>query len=128
MKIKTAYLVIKLVSMSEPLYHTGFKAFAEMIHLLGISTKTNDKLEALVNYFSTATGKDKVWTIAMFSGRKPRRFVSPALLQQWCTEITGYPLWLFAECYHTVGDLSETIALLLPSHFLPHEQTLIDEN
>lgn len=73
---------------------------------LAFSTKTNDKLDAL---------KDKVWTIAMFSGRKPKRFVSPAQLQQWCTELTGLPQWLFNECYHTVGDLSETIALLLPS-------------
>ncbi|MES2649755.1 MAG: ATP-dependent DNA ligase [Bacteroidota bacterium] len=94
--------------------HTGFKAFAQLIHLLGISTKTNDKLDALIQYFAMADDADKVWTIAMFSGRKPKRFVSPAQLQQWCAEITGHPLWLFNECYHTVGDLSETIALLLP--------------
>ena len=99
-----------------PEQNTGFKAFAELIHLLGISTKTNDKLDALIHYFATAEDKDKVWTIAMFSGRKPKRFVSPAQLQQWCAEITGYPLWLFNECYHTVGDLSETIALLLPKN------------
>jgi len=95
-------------------YDTGFKAFAQLIHLLGISTKTNDKLDALINYFANADDKDKVWTIAMFSGRKPKRFVSPAQLRQWCTELTGLPQWLFNECYHTVGDLSETIALLLP--------------
>ncbi len=29
-------------------------------------------------------------------------------------ELTGLPEWLFNECYHTVGDLAETIALLLP--------------
>ena len=28
--------------------------------------------------------------------------------------MTGLPAWLFEECYHTVGDLAETIALLLP--------------
>jgi DNA ligase-1 len=35
-------------------------------------------------------------------------------LSLWCMEITNLPAWLFEECYHTVGDLAETIALLLP--------------
>jgi DNA ligase-1 len=96
-------------------FKNGFEAFALLIHLLGTSTKTNDKLDALVQYFAVANDRDKVWTIAMFSGRKPKRFVSPAQLVEWCSEITGHPVWLFNECYHTVGDLSETIALLLPA-------------
>ncbi|HVG11455.1 MAG TPA: hypothetical protein VM843_00565, partial [Flavisolibacter sp.] len=51
----------------------GLGAFASLVHLIGISTKTNDKLDALVNYFSTADSKDKVWVIAIFSGRRPKR-------------------------------------------------------
>ena len=35
-------------------------------------------------------------------------------MQDWCIEIIGITQWLFDECYHTVGDLGETIALLLP--------------
>lgn len=35
-------------------------------------------------------------------------------LKNWCKEIIGFPEWLFEEAYHTVGDLAETIALLLP--------------
>jgi DNA ligase-1 len=52
--------------------------------------------------------------IALFSGRRPRRTISPAKLAEWCSELIALPLWLFAESYHTVGDLSETIALLIP--------------
>lgn len=88
--------------------------FAALVYELGSLTKTNEKLEALVQYFTTAEEKDKVWVIALFSGRRPRRTISPAQLQQWCAELIGLPLWLFAECYQTVGDLSETIALLIP--------------
>lgn len=90
------------------------KAFAEMITLLGTSTKTNEKLELLSNYFANANDADKVWVIALFSGRRPRRIVSSALLKQWCREITNLPEWLFDESYHTVGDLAESIALMLP--------------
>src|ERR1044071_5156602 len=90
------------------------KEFATLITSLGSSTKTNEKLEALSQYFATASDKDKVWVIALFSGRRPKRMISSAFLSLWCMEIAGLPAWLFEECYHTVGDLGETISLLLP--------------
>jgi DNA ligase 1 len=90
------------------------KDFAELVTVLGTTTKTNDKLDALVKYFQQAEDKDKVWVIAIFTGRRPKRTVNSTLLQQWCVEITDIPFWLFDECYHTVGDLGEAIALLLP--------------
>jgi DNA ligase-1 len=90
------------------------KQFATLVKVLGSSTKTNDKLQALSDYFVVANDKDKVWVIAIFSGRRPRRSVNSRLLSEWCMEIAGLPAWLFGECYSTVGDLAETIALLLP--------------
>jgi len=88
--------------------------FAKLVNILGTSTKTNDKLEALQEYFLHAPDKDKVWVIAIFSGRRPKRMVNSTLLAKWCIEQVNIPGWLFEECYHTVGDLGETIALLLP--------------
>lgn len=102
-------------SINNPsLQKDGFKAFAELVVLLGSSTKTNDKLDALQQYFAIANNKDKIWVIAIFTGRRPKRAVNSTQLQTWCNEITGLPQWLFEESYHTVGDLAETIALLLP--------------
>ncbi len=92
------------------------RSFAELVTKLGTSTKTNDKLDALVNYFAVADGKDKVWVIAIFSGRRPRRAVNSTQLAGYCVELTGLPFWLFEESYHTVGDLAETISLLLPKN------------
>src|SRR5580765_7900023 len=92
----------------------GFRLFADLVTTLGTSTKTNDKLDALNDYFSSADDKDKVWVIAIFSGRRPKRAVTATQLQDWCVELTGLPRWIFEESYHTVGDLAETIALLLP--------------
>ncbi len=88
------------------------KAFAQLVQQVGSSTKTNEKLQALLQYFQTADDADKVWTIAIFSGRRPKRFVNTRLLTDCCIELTKTPAWLFEECYHTVGDLAETIALL----------------
>ncbi len=95
-------------------HSNGFAAFAALVTGLGQTTKTNDKIDALVNYFSTANDRDKVWVIAIFSGRRPKRIVNSTLLANYCTELNGLPFWMFQECYHTVGDLAETIALLLP--------------
>ncbi len=92
------------------------RQFAELVVKLGASTKTNDKLDALVSYFSTADSKDRVWVIAIFSGRRPRRSINATQLATYCVEIAGLPFWLFEESYHTVGDLAETIALLLPEN------------
>src|ERR1044071_9842007 len=90
------------------------KEFALLIKQLGTSTRTNEKLDALSYYFETANEADKVWVIALFSGRRPKRMVSSGFLSLWCMETAALPAWLFEECYHTVGDLGETIALLLP--------------
>ena len=90
------------------------KEFAALITKLGTSIKTNEKLDALSHYFATADDADKVWVIALFSGRRPKRMISSGFLSLWCMEVAALPAWLFEECYHTVGDLGETIALLLP--------------
>jgi DNA ligase 1 len=93
---------------------SGLSLFATLVTGLNSSTKTNDKLQSLIDYFAVAPGADKVWVIAIFSGRRPRRVVSSTLLREWCSNITHLPAWLQDECYHTVGDLAETLALLLP--------------
>lgn len=93
--------------------------FAQLVRLLSNSTKTNEKLEALSHYFATAHPKDKTWVLALFSGRRPKRTVNSTQLKNWCIQATSLPEWLFNECYLTVGDLAETIALLLPPRTQP---------
>ena len=102
---------------------TGLRGFANLVRVIGTSTKTNDKIDALTQYFSTANDKDKVWMIAIFSGRRPRRMVNSTQLIEWCIEMANLPGWLFGECYHTVGDLGETISLLLPEQHLDVNET-----
>ena len=90
------------------------KLFSNLISAIEITNKTNAKIEALVNYFKIAPDKDKLWLIALFTGKRPSRPVKTSLMKQWCMEITKLPEWLFLESYSTVGDLGETMALLLP--------------
>jgi len=90
------------------------KEFAALIKILSNSTKTNEKLDALSRYFATADKQDSLWVLALFTGRRPKRTVNTTQLGTWCLQMTQLPAWLYEECYHTVGDLAETIALLLP--------------
>ncbi len=92
----------------------GLAMFAALVIQISSSTKTNDKLDLLAEYFTLAEDKDKVWVIAIFSGRRPKRIVNSRLLAEWCSTLANIPSWLFLESYSTVGDLGETIALLLP--------------
>ncbi|HEV2833273.1 MAG TPA: ATP-dependent DNA ligase [Hanamia sp.] len=119
---------VPIISEHEPvalMKMSGLQLFAELVTELSASTKTNDKLQSLVDYFATAPDADKVWVIAIFSGRRPRRAVNSRLMREWCTEMIHIPDWLFDESYHTVGDLSETLALLLPETKNEHQ---VNEN
>ncbi|MEL7080332.1 MAG: ATP-dependent DNA ligase [Pseudomonadota bacterium] len=90
------------------------KRFAALFNAIDQSTKTNVKVAALAEYFAEAPETDRIWTIAMFSGRRPKRAVTTTRLREWAAEQAGIPLWLFEEVYPIVGDLAETIALVLP--------------
>ncbi len=100
--------------------------FAELIRELDSSNKTSVKVEALTQYFLTAGDQDKVWTIALLSHRRPPRPVNTTLLRLWANELAEIPLWLFEESYHIVGDLAETIALVIPASENHSEKTLTE--
>ncbi len=88
--------------------------FARLVTALDQTTKTNAKVAALADYFREAPEPDRVWCIALLSGRRPKRVVQAPLLRDWAAERAGLPLWLVEESYAVVGDLAETIALILP--------------
>ncbi|WP_029037581.1 ATP-dependent DNA ligase [Salinimicrobium xinjiangense] len=88
--------------------------FAALIRELDSTNKTTVKVAALTRYFQRVPDKDKVWAIAILSHRRPPRPVNTTLLRTFAAELAKIPLWLFEESYHIVGDLAETIALVIP--------------
>jgi DNA ligase-1 len=102
------------------------KRFAKLFTTIDQSTKTNVKVAALAAYFADAPEADRLWTIALFSGRRPKRAVTTSRLRAWAAERAGIPLWLFEESYAIVGDLAETIALVLPPKAPQDDQSLSD--
>lgn len=91
------------------------RQFAKLIEELDSTTKTNQKVAALAAYLSQASELDRLWTIAILSHRRPPRPVNTTLLRQYAAELAQIPLWLFEDSYHIVGDLAESIALIVPN-------------
>ncbi|KIN60430.1 DNA ligase [Sulfitobacter noctilucae] len=100
------------------------KRFATLFNAIDQSTKTTVKVAALAAYFSEAEDADKLWTVALFSGRRPKRAVTTTRLREWAAEVADVPLWLFEDSYAIVGDLAETIALVLPPNTTSDNRSL----
>ncbi len=90
------------------------KLFAQLYTALDETTRTNVKIQALVDYFQQAPPEDAVWAIHFLIGRKPRQVVPTRKLREWAAQLAGIPNWLFDASYDVVGDLAETITLVLP--------------
>ena len=90
------------------------KRFARLYGEIDRTTRTSEKVEALVRYFAEAPPADAAWAVYFLSGNRPKRLLATRRLAEWAMEETGTPAWLFEESYAAVGDLAETITLLLP--------------
>ena len=90
------------------------KAFAALYRELDATTSSLAKQAALQRYLQNATPADAAWAVYFLAGGKPRQLVPAKLLRQLAQDAAGLPEWLFDESYDSVGDLAETMALLLP--------------
>jgi DNA ligase 1 len=90
------------------------RRFAALYAELDETTRTSERVDALAEYFAEADAADAAWAAHFLAGDRPKRLIGPRKLATWAMEVAGIPDWLFAECYESVGDLAETISLLLP--------------
>ena len=102
------------------------KHFAALYAALDASTSNSAKQAALQAYLRRAAPEDAAWVVYFLAGGKPRQLVPRALLRALALSATGLPEWLFDECYDTVGDLAETLALLLPAPAMPQQRGLTE--
>jgi DNA ligase-1 len=89
------------------------KHFADLYDALDGTTSTLAKVETLAGYFRQAPPADAAWAVYVLTGRRLKRLLNVRLLVDWTLELTGIEDWLLSECYAAVGDLAETISLLL---------------
>lgn len=99
------------------------KRFAELYKALDESTATLDKRAALITYFRDAPPRDAVWALYLLAGGKitgPRQKIAgTGELRAWIAQESATPDWLVDDSYDHVGDLAETLALLLDDPAAP---------
>jgi DNA ligase-1 len=89
------------------------RRFAMLYEALDTTTATRQKLAALAAYLAATPAADAAWAVHFLGGERLRRLVGPATLRRWLIEASRLPEWLIEETYAAVGDLAETIALLM---------------
>ncbi|MEP6482859.1 MAG: ATP-dependent DNA ligase [Rudaea sp.] len=93
------------------------RRFAELYSELDQSTATLDKRAALAAYFRHVTPADAAWALRLLSGGKiggaKARIASSSELREWASQRSGIEPWLIDESYSHVGDLAETLTLLM---------------
>ncbi|MGI4779884.1 MAG: ATP-dependent DNA ligase [Janthinobacterium lividum] len=97
------------------------KAFAALYRELDATTSSLAKQAALQRYLRAAEPHDAAWAVYFLAGGKPRQLVPTKVLRLLAQEAAGLPEWLFDESYEAVGDLAETISLLLPPPTEQHD-------
>ena len=102
------------------------RRFTNLYLALDGTNSTTEKKDALKTYLAGAPDGDAAWAVALLTGNRPRGIGATGLLRTLCLEVTGHPEWLFDECRSAVGDLSETIALLLPPPAASCDESLAD--
>ena len=93
------------------------QAIAQLYEELDRSTATLDKLAAMKRYFARVDKRDAAWALHVLRGGKintgKHRLASSSELLQWVAGASELPLWAVEASYHQVGDLAETLALLM---------------
>ena len=100
------------------------KRFTELFQAVDRTTRTSEKTAALRAYFEAAPPEDAVWALRVFTGQKLGRAVPYPRLKKWAAKAANLEPWLFTTCYDAVGDLSETLALVLPDPAHPQDLPL----
>ena len=100
------------------------RRFTQLFQEVDRTTRTKEKTAALRRYFEQVPAEDAVWALRVLTGQKLIRAVPYPRLRAWAAEAAGLEPWLFNECYGAVGDLSETLALVLPGGEVPTAMSL----
>lgn len=90
-------------------------AFATLLTALERARSTGQKLELLTAYFKSAPAGDAAWALHLLTGRRPQRIASGPELRRWLGDATGLSEAVLEATYAHVGDLAETLALVLPA-------------
>lgn len=94
--------------------------FALLYQQLDQTAGTKAREDALRTYFASVDAAQASWAIYVLAGGKinsgKNRIASTTQLRAWLGDLVQLPDWMVDDCYRQVGDLGETLALLVEAH------------
>ncbi len=91
------------------------KRFCALVEALSDAREVSMQSELLAAYFRRTDAPDAAWALRLLLQRKSKRLVDFGRMRSAALAASGLDTWLFAECQSAVGDMAETIALILPA-------------
>ncbi len=98
--------------------------YSTLVQHLESTENTAEKKQALIHFFEVTSDEDKLWFLALFCGKEPKRVVKTSQLKQWAMDYAQISEWLFKKCHSQVGDISHTLALLIPNSGIGEKHSL----
>jgi len=95
------------------------RAFAELTETIDDASTADRRVEALVRHLTTASDEAAAWALFLLCGGRLERRLSPRRLRTWAEQQADVPDWLVDLAYDEVGDLTETISLLVAAPCRP---------
>ena len=90
------------------------RRFTQLFIEMDRTTRSSEKLAAMVRYFREAPPEDAAWALFFLSGRKLKRLTNWRVMDDAIRAETNLAPWLVSESYEAVGDGAEMMALLYP--------------
>lgn len=89
------------------------RRFSALYAALDSTNSTSRRVALLSEYLSSVPPADAAWALWYLSGNRLPSPLPTKVLRRFACVHTGTPEWMLARCHEAVGDLSETVALLL---------------
>ncbi|MBC7396052.1 MAG: ATP-dependent DNA ligase [Bdellovibrionales bacterium] len=87
--------------------------FVALYRNLDNTNSTLEKTQAMKDFFLTANAKEAALGISLLLGNLPPKKLKTVQLTEIALSNAKIPRWLFEEAYASVGDLAETLSLIV---------------
>lgn len=88
--------------------------FARLFEQLTHSTDATTQVALLLEYLRDTPAPDAAWAVTLLAGGAPGLRLPPRALRASACLASGLPDWLFDTCLAASGDLSDTLAQVVP--------------
>ena len=66
------------------------RKFARLFTAIDETMRTNEKVDAMAEYFASADPRDAAWAVYFLSGGRPKRLIPVRRLAQWAMDGGGH--------------------------------------